>query len=49
MAALAGFDVDLYVATDHRTMTATWIGVTTARRHPQEGRGRTFQCLLGGW
>jgi DNA-binding HxlR family transcriptional regulator len=27
-----GFDVDLYVATDLRTMTATWIGVTTVRQ-----------------
>jgi hypothetical protein len=26
-----GFDVDLYVTTDLRTMTSIWIGLTTAR------------------
>ena len=27
-----GFDVDLYVATDLRTMTAIWMGLTTVQK-----------------
>ena len=27
-----GFDVDLYVATDLRTMTAIWMGLTTVKK-----------------
>ena len=27
-----GFDVDLYVSTDLRTMTAIWMGLDTVRR-----------------
>jgi DNA-binding HxlR family transcriptional regulator len=33
-----GFDVDLYVTTDLRTMTAIWIGVTTVRKAISDGR-----------
>jgi hypothetical protein len=28
----SGFDVDLYVATDLRTMTAIWMGLTTVKK-----------------
>jgi len=31
-----GFDVDLYVSTDLRTMTAIWMGVTTVRQEAQK-------------
>jgi len=33
-----GFDVDLYVTADLRTMTAIWIGLTTVRRALGEGK-----------
>lgn len=33
-----GFDVDLYVVTDLRTMTAIWMGLTTVRREVETGR-----------
>lgn len=33
-----GFDVDLYVTTDLRTMTAIWIGLTTVRRALADSR-----------
>jgi len=33
-----GFDVDLYVITDLRTMTAIWMGLTTAPAELQSGR-----------
>lgn len=33
-----GFDVDLYVTTDLRTMTAIWIGLTTVREATSEGK-----------
>jgi DNA-binding HxlR family transcriptional regulator len=33
-----GFDVDLYVATDLRTMTEIWLGLTTVRRASEAGR-----------
>ena len=33
-----GFDVDLYVSTDLRTMTEIWMGYTTIARTKQEGR-----------
>jgi hypothetical protein len=33
-----GFDVDLYVTADLRTMTAIWIGLTTVRQALGEGR-----------
>ena len=33
-----GFDVDLYVATDLRTMTAIWMGLTTVREATDSGK-----------
>ena len=33
-----GFDVDLYIATDLRTMTAIWMGATTVDREAAAGR-----------
>jgi DNA-binding HxlR family transcriptional regulator len=35
-----GFDVDLYVTTDLRTMTAIWMGLTTVREATEQGRLR---------
>ena len=32
-----GFDVDLYVTTDLRTMTAIWMGLTTVRKAVADG------------
>ena len=51
-----GFEVDLYVVTDLRTMTAIWMGLTTVRREVQAGRleltgdaalSRSMQTWLG--
>ncbi|MGH6944812.1 MAG: winged helix-turn-helix transcriptional regulator [Geminicoccaceae bacterium] len=36
-----GFDVDLHVVTDLRTMTAIWMGLTTARAEADRGRLQT--------
>jgi len=33
-----GFEIDLYVVTDLRTMTAIWMGLTTVRREVDAGR-----------
>jgi DNA-binding HxlR family transcriptional regulator len=33
-----GFDVDLYLVSDLRTMTAVWMGYTTAARAKQDGK-----------
>ena len=33
-----GFDVDLYVTTDLRTMTAIWMGLTTVRESAASGK-----------
>jgi DNA-binding HxlR family transcriptional regulator len=33
-----GFDVDLYVTADLRTMTAIWLGLTTVRKAISEGK-----------
>jgi hypothetical protein len=33
-----GFDVDLYVATDLRTMTEIWLGYTPISRSVEDGR-----------
>jgi hypothetical protein len=33
-----GFDVDLYVSTDLRTMTAIWMGVSTVEAELRSGR-----------
>jgi DNA-binding HxlR family transcriptional regulator len=35
-----GFDVDLYVTTDLRTMTAIWMGLTTVRDSTAQGKLR---------
>jgi DNA-binding HxlR family transcriptional regulator len=35
-----GFDVDLYVTTDLRTMTAIWMGLTTVREATAQGKLR---------
>jgi DNA-binding HxlR family transcriptional regulator len=51
-----GFDVDLYVATDLRTMTAVWMGLDDVRRAQEAGRmlltgdrqlARDMQAWLG--
>lgn len=49
-----GFDVDLYVSTDLRTMTAIWMGLTTLRREADRirfdgdrGIARSMQDWLG--
>lgn len=49
-----GFDVDLYVTTDLRTMTAIWMGLTTVAREGgrialdgDRGLARTMQTWLG--
>jgi hypothetical protein len=33
-----GFEIDLYVVTDLRTMTAIWMGVTTVSKEIRDGR-----------
>jgi DNA-binding HxlR family transcriptional regulator len=33
-----GFDVDLHIATDLRTMTASWMGLTTVKAEEEAGR-----------
>ncbi len=33
-----GFDVDLYLSTDLRTMTEIWLGYTTIGRVTEDGR-----------
>jgi hypothetical protein len=49
-----GFDVDLYVSTDLRTMTAIWMGATTVRKETDKialtgdrGIASTMQTWLG--
>lgn len=37
-AADPGFDVDLFVSTDLKTMTAIWMGITSVARADQEGK-----------
>jgi DNA-binding HxlR family transcriptional regulator len=49
-----GFDVDLYLATDLRTMTEIWMGYTTLRRAKDERRltvtgERQLETALGSW
>ena len=49
-----GFDVDLYLATDLRTMTEIWMGYTTLRRAKDERRltvtgDRQLEATLGSW
>jgi DNA-binding HxlR family transcriptional regulator len=49
-----GFDVDLYVATDLRTMTEIWMGYTTIVRAKEQGRmvltgNRQLEAAAGSW
>lgn len=49
-----GFDVDLYVSTDLRTMTAIWMGLDTVRRALREDRmlltgDDTLAAQMQGW
>src|ERR1700745_1703889 len=49
-----GFDVDLYLSTDLRTMTEIWMGYTTIARAKQQGRltptgSRQLEADMGAW
>jgi DNA-binding HxlR family transcriptional regulator len=49
-----GFDVDLYVSTDLRTMTEIWMGYTTIARAKQQGRlvptgNRKLESQMDTW
>lgn len=49
-----GFDVDLYLATDLKTMTEIWMGHITAARAKREGRlaitgSRALEASLASW
>lgn len=49
-----GFDVDLYVSTDLRTMTEIWMGYTTIARAKQQDRlvptgSRKLEADMGTW
>ncbi len=49
-----GFDVDLYLATDLRTMTEIWMGYTPITRAKEEGRltltgSRQLEAKLKSW
>lgn len=49
-----GFDVDLYLATDLRTLTEIWMGYLTAARAKREGRltitgSRPLEASLTSW
>jgi DNA-binding HxlR family transcriptional regulator len=47
-----GFDVDLYVTTDLRTMTSIWMGVTTVdreRRKIEFSGARAIASSMQGW
>jgi len=49
-----GFDVDLYLSTDVRTMTEIWMGYTTLDRAKREGRlnltgNRQLEAAVGSW
>jgi hypothetical protein len=49
-----GFDVDLYLSTDLRTMTEIWMGYTPIARAKQQGKimltgDRQLQADLGSW
>ena len=49
-----GFDVDLYLTTDLRTMTEIWMGYTTIARAKQQGRlvptgNRKLEADMGAW
>jgi DNA-binding HxlR family transcriptional regulator len=49
-----GFDVDLYLSTDLRTMTEIWMGYTTIKQANGEGRvyltgNRQLEAAVGSW
>jgi DNA-binding HxlR family transcriptional regulator len=49
-----GFDVDLYVSTDLRTLTEIWLGYTSIERAKDENRltltgARTLEANLSAW
>ena len=49
-----GFDVDLYLSTDLRTMTEIWMGYTTIVRAKEQGRlnlagNRQLEAAIGRW
>ena len=49
-----GFDVDLYLSTDLRTMTEIWMGYTTVARAKDDGRltltgNRQIEANLTAW
>ena len=49
-----GFDVDLYLATDLKTMTEIWMGYTTIGRARESGKltvtgDRRIEAHLGKW
>ena len=49
-----GFDVDLYLSTDLRTMTEIWMGYTAIRRAKEQGRllitgSRQLESALDSW
>jgi DNA-binding HxlR family transcriptional regulator len=49
-----GFDVDLYISTDLRTMTAVWMGYLSLARAMEEGRmtltgDRKLGASIGSW
>ena len=49
-----GFDVDLYLSTDLRTMTEIWMGYTAIARAKEQGRllitgSRQLEADLGSW
>jgi len=49
-----GFDVDLYLSTDLRTMTEIWMGYTAIGRAKEQGRlvvtgNRQLESHLGSW
>ena len=49
-----GFDVDLYLSTDLRTMTEIWMGYTTIGRAKEQGRllltgNKQLEDDLGTW
>ena len=49
-----GFDVDLYLSTDLRTMTEIWMGYTTVARAKEQNRlvmtgSRQLEAAIGSW
>jgi DNA-binding HxlR family transcriptional regulator len=49
-----GFDIDLYLSTDLRTMTEIWMGYTTIGRAKEQGRllltgNKELEAHLGTW